>query len=254
MAKRKRPNESERPEEAGEPLIVGSDLTSLVLIENLAVGRTPNQLIAKYPRLTEGVIAHTKRFTLQAANHPRKSGFAASLRIRHVMAALEPDPYVDRIEEVFANERLGCGGSLRQMNVMDNYGKDDSGRDLSNIEFERLRNEDETTAWRNIKLIDLDEYPYFSYCDAESFRFYVPARMIYALAGESLEELVRHLNPNESFPGQRDYFLMWYSLLDVRQRRVIANFLQNLLDEPSNDAIPKEQIKRALKNHWGQFV
>lgn len=233
-----------------------ADLRAIFILDNLAAGRTPEELIAHDSGLSLAIIEAIKKRVLEVTPQEKdKSTFRNCLRIRHLIVALQPHPIVNIICDAFEGVRLGNGPSLRQMDVMCNYGEDDSGRLLSHQEFKGLRNGDETYQWAAVKIVDLDAYAFFSYCNAEGFRFYVPTRMIYSLV-ESWWELFYDLNPQESFLGAREFHLSWYSLLDDRQRHVIARFLWHTLDgfQGFQDRTPRKVVENALEDFWMQYL
>ena len=50
----------------GKPVITGTRITVELILEKLASGETPEQLVAAYPRLTEQAIAAALEFAAQA--------------------------------------------------------------------------------------------------------------------------------------------------------------------------------------------
>ena len=50
----------------GKPVISGTRITVEMILEKLAAGETPEQLVAAYPRLTEQAIAAALDFAAQA--------------------------------------------------------------------------------------------------------------------------------------------------------------------------------------------
>ena len=50
----------------GKPVISGTRITVEMILEKLAAGETPDQLVAAYPRLTEQAIAAALDFAAQA--------------------------------------------------------------------------------------------------------------------------------------------------------------------------------------------
>jgi hypothetical protein len=229
------------------------DSKALFILDNLSAGRTPEELIAQNSGLSLDVIEATKKRVLEWANYDEdRSFFRSNLRIRHLIVALQPHPIVNIICDAFEGVRLGKGPSLRQTYIMDNYGEDDSGKRLSHQQFERLKNEDEINQWKAVKIVDFDVYRYFSYCDAESFRFYIPARMIYGLAA-TWWELMWDLNPIERFQGAREYLLNKYSLLNDEQRHAVASFLLHI-SKDIEYAGASSEIASAFQNFWMQYL
>lgn len=50
----------------GKPVIAGTRITVELILEKLAAGETPEQLVAAYPRLTQQAIAAALDFAAQA--------------------------------------------------------------------------------------------------------------------------------------------------------------------------------------------
>jgi hypothetical protein len=76
------------------------------------------------------------------------------------------------ILESFANVRLGAGVSLKQAEVMDNYGEN-----CTTDQFVVLPQSEITDDWSKISEEELEGRPYLAHVDAEGFRYYLPALM-----------------------------------------------------------------------------
>jgi len=226
------------------------DSKAIFILDNLSAGRTPEELIAQNSGLSLDIIEATKKRVLELANDDEdRSFFRPNLRIRHLIVALQPHPIVNIICDAFEGVRLGNGPSLRQMTVMENWGMDPSGKSLSHQSFMGIKKEDETNQWEAVKIGDMDVYHYFSFCDAEGFRFYIPARLIYDIARNNYEVLW-YLDPER---GVQELCLYWYSLLNDQQRNAIANFLVYISTDLESYGARKE-IASAFENFWMQYL
>ncbi len=84
------------------------------------------------------------------------------------------DDAIEKIVEAFVDIRLGDGVSLREADVIDDYGSDE--------ERAAARERDEGHEWRKIRKVDL-EHNSFALCfmDEPGLLFHLPAFMCYAL-------------------------------------------------------------------------
>jgi hypothetical protein len=81
---------------------------------------------------------------------------------------------IERIERAFAGVGLGCGVSLREADVIDDYGTD--------TERKQARAQDEQDDWRRIPEDLIARYHWcLPFLDAEGMRFHLPAYMRFAL-------------------------------------------------------------------------
>src|SRR5690349_10218509 len=135
------------PHVSNLPPVDGTELQVEYVLDNLAAGRNAEELVAQHPSLTLPAIDAAKAHTVRIVREHDHSEFWRSLRIRHLMAALQPHPVVQLISDAFAGVRLGNGPSLRQMEVMDNYGLDEFGQPLTPQEYNRLKHQDVTHNW-----------------------------------------------------------------------------------------------------------
>ncbi len=237
-----------------KPIVAGTHLTVEFVLDNLSAGRTAQQLYAKYPQLTPEVIQAAKEFVLDAVRKNSIDTHRIPVRIRHLIVALEPDEIVAQIEKAFGHVVLGNGPSLRQMKIMDNYGCDEQGREISRQEYRNLKSVDETHNWRALTVDDLSKYNYLSHGDAESMRFYIPALMIQTLADHYGGSLFFHLTPPPKDDSLWDYSMMQYSLLDAPQKVAIARFLWHVLDFDDLESYTVKAGETALERYWMQFL
>lgn len=226
-------------------MLAGTQLSVEFILDNLAVGRTPEELFASCATLTSAGIETAKRYAIEVARRFDTESLRTPIKIRHLVVALQPQPVVNEICEAFESVCLGRGYSLKQLAAVDNYGEDRAGRSLSRQEFKQLRNQD-ANDWKAVKVGELLGSHYFAFSDSESFRFYIPARVVLCLAqkhGAGDVELMADL--------QRGPF----DLLDTAQRRAIASFLWSLLGTPlAVHENRHHEVEKALHDYWIQFL
>lgn len=232
----------------------GTRITVEFILDHLSTGRSEAELVAKHPELSLEAIHAARQFMLQAVK--RNDINVIRFKVRHVLVAIQPDKLARAIDHAFWDVRLGNGPSLRQMEIMDNHGRDDNGNEISGAEFNRLRQIDEVNDWRAITLSDLEDFPYLAYADSEAFRFYIPALMIRDLGAQSFSEnTIYRLMPRRRDTSSRDYDLAQYSLLNEQQRHVIARFLNRMSKMRNEESrFYLRDTEKALNNYWGQFL
>jgi hypothetical protein len=121
---------------------------------------------------------------------------------------------------------LGDGVSLRQAQVIDNYGEG-----VTPSEFARLPLSEETERWDRVPLQEL-ESDIVAHLDPEGFRYYLPAFII-SLLDDYVSWSMRcigtlsALNPKECAAG---YHMPRYNLLTYEQKQAVACFLEALPD------------------------
>lgn len=241
-----------------QPIVAGTHITVSFILDSLYAGKTPQQLIAKHPDLTQDVIKAAKIFVLEATRQQSIDTNRIPVRIRHIMTALEPNEIVTLIYDAFADARLVSGPSLRQMPIIDNYGRDNMDRELSHHEYVVLKNQDETSDWTKIAVEDIERYgSYLAYADALSFCFHIPALMINRLVNSSSQSsLLFHL----CYSTKEDYLekhrMMQYSLLNDKRKFAIANFLQHLLsfDKSEDFSHHRKEVEEGMANYWLQYL
>src|SRR5688572_15704193 len=122
---------------------------------------------------------------------------------------------IERIERAFLGVRLDDGVSLREADVIDNYG--------SEAERKKARDQDELEDWQRIPE-DLISHHYWclSFFDAKGMRFHLPAYMRFAL---------RHYKDSASASIDSTIYTLGYdddrySLLTPPQRVAVRQFLK----------------------------
>ena len=158
------------------------------------------------------------------------------------------------IKVAFANVKLDGGVSLRQTQVMSNYGEG-----VTNEEFAALPNYEITDDWTAIPFEELERYcNCTAHLDEKGFRYYIPAFMLASLDEpyEIAEWISYSLSPNTDNNDLWNYSIMHYSLLNEAQRSAIAQFLHwfpriHDLELRNRD---DEVFKEALRSYWHQFL
>jgi len=90
------------------------------------------------------------------------------------MPTTQIDNAVDQIVDAFANVTLGDGVSLREADVIDDYGSDE--------ERATARQRDELHDWQRIADDDIENYSsVLCFMDDEGLRFHLPAYMRFTL-------------------------------------------------------------------------
>lgn len=156
------------------------------------------------------------------------------------------------IQTAFQGVILDGGVSVRQAEVMDNWG-----RGITNKEFQALPLEENTENWMALSGETLEQFPYLSYLDAKGFRFYIPAFMLSVLASYQPSSLRVISTLSSLYPKQDTYgehSLNQYSLLNQEQRSAIASFLSCLPATVPLDLEDQRIVERAIRNYWHEYL
>lgn len=166
---------------------------------------------------------------------------------------------IRQIESEFASVSRGTGVSWSETVVLDLYGTEDEQR--------KARLKDRDRHWR--ELVDDESWRpdagvgAWSFLDAESFPYYLPAGMIRCLRTGLDEGLAFPLTLvyedyhalgivgiSSEEEGRREWKLAKWSKLTLPQRRCVAAFLRLMtaIDEGSSN-----DWNKALRQHWAQF-
>jgi len=158
------------------------------------------------------------------------------------------------IRAAFSGVILGNGVSLSQAEVIDRYGKDRDSKPISDKQFRDLKSKDEVTHWTRITLDDLDR-DNIAHLDAEGLRYYLPALMLSVLEAydPGSMRVIGTLSALDPRPMSK-YHIVRYSLLDDRQKRVIAQFLSLLPALLQLDRKDEVRLERAVTGYWQRFL
>jgi hypothetical protein len=136
------------------------------------------------------------------------------------------------------------GITLRETRVIDRCGSVKQRR--------QARAQDSETRWQDVPSADIETYSEaLCFVDVKSFRYYLPAFMIWALknldsasfsknaAVLALEYGAMKINDGESWPH--------FDLLNAEQKRAVASFLEFMAHRENESAA-------ALNLYWGRFL
>lgn len=144
---------------------------------------------------------------------------------------------VQQIEAAFAGVLLGDGVSLREADVIDNFG--------SPAQRRAARKQDELTDWRCIPDADLARYDWcLSFFDAQGLRFHLPAYLRFALrnyrtsSSASINGVIFRLRHDRDL-----------ELLNAAQRSAVRHFLKFMAHNTGN-WVDSAAAKQALE-HFG---
>jgi len=145
---------------------------------------------------------------------------------------------IEQIERAFSGVRLGAGVSLREADVIDDYG--------TSAERKKARAQDELEDWKRIpeELVSR-YYSCLSFFDAEGMRFHLPAYMRFAL---------RHYKNSDSASIDSTIFTLGYgddrfSLLTAPQRVAVRHFLKFMAFNGGH-YVSSDHARRALEDVW----
>jgi hypothetical protein len=145
---------------------------------------------------------------------------------------------VERIERAFAGVRLGAGVSLREADVIDDYGTE--------ADRKKARAQDELEDWKRIPDDLISRYySCLSFFDAEGMRFHLPAYMRFAL---------RHYKDSDSASIDSTIFALGYdddrfSLLTAPQRAAVRQFLKFMAFNGGHH-VSSDRARLALEEVW----
>jgi hypothetical protein len=161
----------------------------------------------------------------------------------------DAEPIIAAIREAFADARRGRI-TIHEAEVIDSYG--------SEAEREEARKHDTEAHWSEVPDREIEECAWaLPHLDPESWRYYVPAYMIWSL---------RYFQTNNSIVSDftiyafnlhddselREYKLARFRLLNPAQARAVGLFLRYMADH--RDHADSETAARALAEYWGEFA
>lgn len=153
----------------------------------------------------------------------------------------------NEIKTAFKDVKLDGGISLRQAEVIDDYGEG-----VTKEEFARLPQQDITDNWMLLTVEVLNDYCYIPHLDAKGFRYYIPAYILGVLNSygsfDCASSTLSALYPKKG--DSWSHRIQQYSLLNTQQRSAIAHFLQMLPDVVVLDYEDSKKVKMAIHNFW----
>ncbi len=175
---------------------------------------------------------------------------------------MERDELEAAIRSAFKDVRLGSGISLRQAQVIDDFG-----RGVTREEFKALPLSEVTDDWARVPEIELRRNC-ISHLDGEGLRYYLPALMLWLLdhhddddrmsidgADMTAIETISALAPDAKFDAT--FEAAWFSRFDgftAEQRAAIARYVEalpRLVDLDDRDATT---LARSLDRHWARLL
>jgi hypothetical protein len=169
---------------------------------------------------------------------------------------MNADELTDLLATAFHGVTLEGGISIRQGEVCDNYGKDNTGRELSDAAFAAIPRGEITDDWRALPFDELERFPYLAHMDAKGFRYYIPAFLL-SLLHNANGISMRVVGTLSSLYPKRDSWLhhmQLYDLLTKEQRSAIATFLFELQSSPRLDRSDQRLVSAALQAYWLQYL
>ncbi len=156
------------------------------------------------------------------------------------------------IERAFECVSLSGGVSLRQAEVMDNYGEG-----CTAAEFAKLPLTEITSDWRLLPVHELEKYAYLSHLDSLGFRYYIPAFIVSVLDGAARYSnrwipTLYCLYPKHD--DLWDHCMMHYAALDDAQKSAIAEFLKWVSNCSKFDKDDRNSAEQALQNYWSRYL
>jgi hypothetical protein len=154
------------------------------------------------------------------------------------------------ITSAFSGVSLGGGASIRQAQVIDNYGEGVTDKEFNDIPLHEI-----TTDWSKVPLEEL-ELNCVAHLDAEGYRYYIPAFMLSVLSHYEPSSM-RVIGTLSSLYPKEDmwfYHMERYSLLNEVQREAIAKYISILPQLVQLERYDLIIVERALKNYWYQYL
>ena len=155
---------------------------------------------------------------------------------------------IELITAAFADVQRGNGISLHEAVAIDRYAMPE----------ERMsgRKQDTESCWQDVPAQDIeDNYPVLTYMDAEGFRYYLPAFMVWSLknyqtsASVSTEAPIYELDVSGE-EDKRKRKIDQFRLFSEEQRVAACRFLRFMSEQTAADA---SMAQPALDGYWGQF-
>ena len=134
---------------------------------------------------------------------------------------LSKDELKKEIEQAFQGVQLDGGLSLKQIKVIDNYG-----RDCSDEEFVALPRTEITDDWKSVPPEILDEVDGLAFLDQKGIRFYLPALMLRLLDNYDPASMMTIGTLSMLYPKteSKEYL---YSLLSQDQKKQLLIFFSH---------------------------
>lgn len=156
------------------------------------------------------------------------------------------------IRSAFAGVRLGGGVSLRQGQVLDDWGGG-----VTRAEYEASPLHEVTDDWQALDDSDLLGDG-FAHLDAEGLRYYLPAMMLWLLDHHDDDTgdltAIGAISAMAFSREDDDRYQRMYATFTDAQRTAIATYLTALPDLIDLDIEDSKRVARTLQTYWGQFL
>lgn len=152
------------------------------------------------------------------------------------------------IRDAFDGVHLGRGISLRQAEVIDDYG-----RGVTDAEFEALPAREVTHDWAAVPPEEL-ESENIAHLDAEGLRYYLPAFMLRLLDSDVDDGEMWRIGTIGALDQRDRHPRGFLELLTPRQRRAIALYVRALPELVELDAEDTKRLARAFRDVWSQHL
>ncbi len=143
---------------------------------------------------------------------------------------------------------LGDGVSLRQAQVIDDYG-----RGMTEAQFRALPDQEVTNDWSAIPVTEL-ESENIAHLDAEGLRYYLPAFMLRLLDDYGDGSEMWAIGTIGALDQRRGHPLGFLELLTTEQRQVIATYVRALPSIVQLDWEAAHSLERALRDVWSRYL
>lgn len=156
----------------------------------------------------------------------------------------------ETIRTVFAGVCLGGGVSLRQAEVIDNYGEG-----VTDEEFEKIPLAEIVDNWIAVPFDELEK-GYVAHLDAEGLRYYLPALML-SVINQYEPSSMRVIGTLHGLRPKKEnliYDISRYALLSFEQKQAVAYFLDSLPNLIELDTEDSTVVKRAIRDYWHDFL
>jgi hypothetical protein len=165
------------------------------------------------------------------------------------MERIDSAALTQAISAAFHGVQLGQGVSIRQTEVIDQYGEG-----FTHAQFTALPQDEVVSDWASIPSGEL-ERTLVAHLDAEGVRYYLPALMLSILDNYDSGAIrvigtLQELYPKED---RWEYRMRRYGVFSEAQKQAIAAFLIALPRLVELDPVDHKIIERAVRSYWHQF-
>ena len=163
-------------------------------------------------------------------------------------AHLDRTTIIAQIRAAFEGVTLGKGISLKQAQVIDQYGEG-----VTDTEFDALPRSEITDSWPDVPLSEL-ERDCIAHLDDEGLRYYLPALMLSLLSNYDRRSMRVIGTLAALYPKSIDVGARSYAFLTDDQHRAVACFMSALPRLVNLGSEDSKRLTRALRNYWARFA